>query len=370
MKRANVTRKASDRKQANAQKARVSRVTTHERQAKTAASAFARGEFELNRLLTSADAAAPIYGAHEGYRLPFGLLAMLEGQYHADLDAVRIHADEQAAELADQAGAQAFTSGRDIFFNAGAYQPNTGEGQRLIAHEVAHVLQQTARADAEGVWHAAAVYGSGGVQCEEFTWARVKSGYQTETKGSDQAALDDLGKITTEIEAVVGAETALTAKLGKEKAVIDFEKRVTKGEFNQLSPVARSLLMDTLKVLERFDGAAYLLTKDPFLKTAIPSEDFRKYFIDSAKYGKNWVTGIFASIPAVKKVFPAAYLDGLWEYLTQPASQPSASKALNDAIKAMQKYIDEWDAGIGSVFFTTTNACIWHMSWRVICFKG
>ncbi len=60
-----------------------------------------------------------------------------------DLNAVRIHTDARAAESARALNALAFTSGRDIFFDAGQYAPTTRAGQQLLAHELTHVAQQT-----------------------------------------------------------------------------------------------------------------------------------------------------------------------------------------------------------------------------------
>ncbi len=54
---------------------------------------------------------------------------------------VRIHVDESAARAADEIDARAFAVGRDIFFGAGEFSPDTPSGDRLIAHEVAHTVQ-------------------------------------------------------------------------------------------------------------------------------------------------------------------------------------------------------------------------------------
>ncbi len=56
---------------------------------------------------------------------------------------VRVHADGEAANLADALGAEAFTRGRDVYFAAGRYEPHTSAGRRLLAHELAHVGQQS-----------------------------------------------------------------------------------------------------------------------------------------------------------------------------------------------------------------------------------
>jgi Domain of unknown function (DUF4157)/DNA/RNA non-specific endonuclease len=59
-----------------------------------------------------------------------------------DFSAVRVHDDGHAQAAAKSLGAEAFTTGRDIYFNQGAYQPSSESGQRLLAHELTHVVQQ------------------------------------------------------------------------------------------------------------------------------------------------------------------------------------------------------------------------------------
>jgi hypothetical protein len=53
-----------------------------------------------------------------------------------------VHADADADLLASAVAARAFTTGTDIFFAAGQYRPDTPTGDRLLAHELAHVVQQ------------------------------------------------------------------------------------------------------------------------------------------------------------------------------------------------------------------------------------
>ncbi|GAC1618613.1 MAG: hypothetical protein NVS4B9_09080 [Ktedonobacteraceae bacterium] len=55
---------------------------------------------------------------------------------------MRVHTDGQAAESARAVNALAYTVGRDVVFGEGEYEPETGEGKRLLAHELAHVVQQ------------------------------------------------------------------------------------------------------------------------------------------------------------------------------------------------------------------------------------
>src|SRR5215467_387205 len=74
----------------------------------------------------------------------------LEAGFGHSFDKVRIHADAAADEAARAEGAVAFTVGQDIFFGAGALSPQTDGGMRLLAHEAAHVVQQSAADAAAG----------------------------------------------------------------------------------------------------------------------------------------------------------------------------------------------------------------------------
>jgi uncharacterized protein DUF4157/D-alanyl-D-alanine carboxypeptidase-like protein/zinc carboxypeptidase len=60
-----------------------------------------------------------------------------------DFGAVRIHRDDAAAASARALRAEAYTVGRDIVFGAGAWDPGTTKGHRLLTHELAHVVQQS-----------------------------------------------------------------------------------------------------------------------------------------------------------------------------------------------------------------------------------
>jgi len=82
--------------------------------------------------------------AQRGYGQPLdaGLLSDLEMSFNRDLGDVRVHKDREAAALAVELDAQAFTTGKDIFFADNAYQPGTGQGMTVLRHELAHVAQQ------------------------------------------------------------------------------------------------------------------------------------------------------------------------------------------------------------------------------------
>ncbi|HHI92168.1 MAG TPA: DUF4157 domain-containing protein [Gammaproteobacteria bacterium] len=79
-----------------------------------------------------------------GATLPVNVRNDMEAQFSADFSDVRIHTDGTAAEMSRQINAQAFTHGRDIYFNEGQYDPGSSTGRRLLAHELTHTIQQGA----------------------------------------------------------------------------------------------------------------------------------------------------------------------------------------------------------------------------------
>ncbi|MDH3974165.1 MAG: DUF4157 domain-containing protein [Deltaproteobacteria bacterium] len=68
--------------------------------------------------------------------------SFFEPRFGTDFSGVRVHADNSAAKLSKSINARAFTLGRNIVFGAGQYKPYSGEGKRLMAHELTHVVQQ------------------------------------------------------------------------------------------------------------------------------------------------------------------------------------------------------------------------------------
>ena len=66
----------------------------------------------------------------------------MESRFGHDFSRVRVHDDSQSHQAAKGLNAEAFTTGRDIYFSQGAYHPSSQTGQKLIAHELVHVVQQ------------------------------------------------------------------------------------------------------------------------------------------------------------------------------------------------------------------------------------
>jgi hypothetical protein len=83
-----------------------------------------------------------VVGRGGGRPLDDGVRSEMEGRFGADFGGVRVHADGRAAESARAVNAHAYTVGNDIVFGSGRYDPASPTGQRTIAHELTHVVQQ------------------------------------------------------------------------------------------------------------------------------------------------------------------------------------------------------------------------------------
>lgn len=78
-----------------------------------------------------------------GQQLDAATRAFFEPRFGADFSHVRVHTDERAADSARGVAALAYTVGSQIAFDSGHYAPHSEGGRRLLAHELAHVVQQT-----------------------------------------------------------------------------------------------------------------------------------------------------------------------------------------------------------------------------------
>lgn len=79
-----------------------------------------------------------------GQALDEGIAGKAGAVMGQDFSGVNVHTDNTADNLSRNLGAVAFTTGNDIFFRSGAYSPKSSEGQKLISHELTHVVQQGA----------------------------------------------------------------------------------------------------------------------------------------------------------------------------------------------------------------------------------
>ncbi|GAB4525678.1 MAG: DUF4157 domain-containing protein [Anaerolineae bacterium] len=81
-----------------------------------------------------------------GQPLSASTRAFMEPRFGRDFRDVRVHTDSQAADSARDISARAYTVGQDVVFGSGEYRPGSRDGDRLIAHELTHVVQQNGSA--------------------------------------------------------------------------------------------------------------------------------------------------------------------------------------------------------------------------------
>ena len=83
-----------------------------------------------------------VIGKGGGSSLDAGVRTQMESKMGQDFSDVKVHTGPDAANASKSVQAQAFTVGNEIVFNDGKYNPGSPEGQRTIAHELTHVVQQ------------------------------------------------------------------------------------------------------------------------------------------------------------------------------------------------------------------------------------
>jgi len=111
--------------------------------------AAAKSQTDLAQLLDTADTPDGLPAiVHDvlhssGHPLDPTTRAWLEPRFGHDFSNVRVHTDARAAESAHAVNALAYTVGHDVVFGSGQYAPNTDRGNRLLAHELTHVVQQS-----------------------------------------------------------------------------------------------------------------------------------------------------------------------------------------------------------------------------------
>jgi hypothetical protein len=105
---------------------------------------FPAADYEApNGVLPHADEAVSAASTSTGQPLPVNLRRKFEGVLGSDLSSVRVHTGPESADANRSISARAYTIGNDIHFNEGEYNPESSDGQHLLAHEVAHTVQQS-----------------------------------------------------------------------------------------------------------------------------------------------------------------------------------------------------------------------------------
>jgi hypothetical protein len=135
-----------------------------------------------------------------------GCVGSLEERAGASLAEVRVHTGPDSARAAEALGAEAFTVGRDIHFAAGTYDPDSAAGRRLLAHEVAHTIQQRGRPEVD-VAHAPVSEPEQAHERHADEFAGLFERSESEPSNR-QESLPSLAPTQTPVAPVAGAGTA------------------------------------------------------------------------------------------------------------------------------------------------------------------
>lgn len=300
---------------------------SHEHQADRAARQFVGGgASNLGASLSRATPATVFVPGSLGFPMPMSLRRSLETAFGADLGPVRVHSDAAAVAAAASVHANAFAAGNRIFFGRGRWSPFTLQGRMLIAHEVAHVLQQTGRAAAGGGLRIEpGAWGEGPVQRDPDPNQAARDGRDKLVGGyaiGDRfaelgvlnlatgvdaclAVLDRHAQLPMDAEYLSRIEEVRNAVTGKSDAdaVIAVSAAMAKLNDRQFTDAVRLLYRDCFKSLGAIAEAVGASGKATPQTTGFASWDF---YVSEMQGDGSWVVPFLSRHPVGKKYFPNA----------------------------------------------------------------
>jgi hypothetical protein len=216
-----------------------------------------------------------------------------EAKFGCNFSGVRIHTGAHADALSCSIHARAFTTGSDIYFRQGEYQPKTTMGQRIIAHELTHVLQQGCSEKRQPV-----------IQClylnelqplplpTEFLKAAIEAYQQS------QSLLDGFNQLTeilSELQSFNPDERLVLAELETEVK----NERNLLGKLYQNGTIIQSCLLGSIK--DRYQE----LSKISDLADYIPIEDIQ------GSFALDLVLELYEHLPRLNEsLYQLAHLQG------------------------------------------------------------
>jgi hypothetical protein len=136
----------------------------------------------------------------KGSSLPASTQSEMSDSIGYDFSDVKIHTGPESVQLNKELGAQAFTHGNDVFFNAGKFNPESTNGKHLLAHELTHVVQQ----------------GKGRVAPQvQGIFGKLKKGFKKVGKAIKGGAKKVFGGIKKGVKAIGKGAKWLGGKIGK-----------------------------------------------------------------------------------------------------------------------------------------------------------
>ena len=256
-----------------------------------------KGSGEVSTATPAVEAAL----AQSGQALDATTRQWAESRFGHDFSSVKIHHDAEAAQSATSIGARAYTSGRDIVFGAGEFSPHTESGRRLLAHELAHVVQQ------QGV--------SGPVQRDGMGDVRLAEGYHEllntlKTSAKFKGLNADQSKLTNDLLAEIEKQPNWPTRYGLAvKLELFFQRSVKKATLDAAKPDLLALGLDATKLTALLDELA-----KPFFGYVASGYDFSSRF-----FGHAGTLGFSVENPALGAYNADPYDRGQPAAVTSPA---------------------------------------------------
>ncbi len=292
-----------------------------ERQAESFANIIGRDSRRPHVAISGRVAAKPQLFNSPGSSLTSRVRFELEKAFSADFSAVRIHTNAIADEAARSFGAEAFTSGTNIYFRNGLFAPHFDRGRQLLIHELTHVLQQTGRSNGQGRLKATPLNGTGEVQCHDdaflenasqnqifdppLAWTEIKAAY---------ASVPDIATHIAIIEKLLPSSLPASASVK-----LEFHALVHNGKFNTFSNEIKGLYVDALKLVEAFPDAHNVLVRYPTVPTSYRSQKFYEYV---RQQSLSWMPAIASSDSFAKTYYPGRVVAAYESFLFMPGAQP------------------------------------------------
>lgn len=140
----------------------------------------------------------------------------MKSRFGKDFSGVRVHTDSNAVQMNKQIGASAFTHGKDIFYHAGKYNPESSSGKELLAHELTHTIQSSSyNVEWNKRGDALSDLGRYEEAIASYDKALEINSHDDKVWNNRGVALDELGRYE---EAIASYDKALEIRLNDDKA--------------------------------------------------------------------------------------------------------------------------------------------------------
>jgi len=282
-----------------------------------------------------------------GQPLPDASRQFFEPRFGHDFSGVRIHNDSVAAKSAQSINALAYTTGNNIVFNEGQYAPGSDSGNRLLAHELTHVVQQRG--------------GKGTLMRKEKENDQFIKDVKAELQKQTESLKDTIAKKEAKIQADYEHDkTYLNVKLGKEYDKLSDERKrkepkdqyLTRKIKEFLDSEKKSVGLDKLNQrLQYLQDLTDFFTNHNFTDNSLTlGKVVRNEAGTSEQRAKEWIgyaymnkTGGTVREPKGSEISEYKNLSAVWKTFKGESAKTEFLTHLKDSIQAADKVLSDKD---------------------------